>query len=629
MQALGARSILAVPIEVEGAYWGHIALENCRRPRAWAKREIDAVGILARVTGAVMTRRKAQDALAESEEQFRAVSDTVIDAIIMFRADGTVAYWNHAAERILGYTAAEAHGKSIADWMTPPRFRDESRRMMQAFTDPGHGPFSGTTFERAAIRKDGVEIAVELSISALSVGAQRYGVEVLRDITSRKAAEAAVVRMASHDALTGLPNRRFFIEALEHEIARAKRTGKLLAVLYLDLDRFKDVNDTLGHPIGDRLLQEVAARLRASMRAIDTIARFGGDEFAAMGIDIAAAADVGALARKIVAALGAPFAVDDRTIQTGASIGIAVYGPDSPDAESLLSHADIALYRAKGERRGTYRFYTEAMDAEVRARIAIDSQLTEAIARQQFVVMYQPQVAVDSGRIAGLEALVRWQHPTRGLIGPGEFIVAAERSGAIVALGRFVQTEACLQMQRWIDAGIAPPLIGVNVSGVQFKAPNELVDGITSVLAQSGLAPHLVELELTESVLMEASLEHSTALQHLREMGLRIAIDHFGTGYSSLDYLRRFRVDRIKIPGSFITDVCSDASVASIVRAAIGLARELEVELVVEGVETAEQLALLKGWGCRVVQGFYFSKPLDVDGATSLLRAGIVTPAKA
>jgi predicted signal transduction protein with EAL and GGDEF domain len=365
------------------------------------------------------------------------------------------------------------------------------------------------------------------------------------------------------------------------------------------------------------------------VRDIDTISRFGGDEFAAVAIDIRDPSDAATLAEKLVRALDRPFDVDGRLIQTGTCIGIAVYGPESPDAEALLSHADVALYRAKADGVGTYRFYTDAMDADVRARVALGAELAAAVKAEQFGLVYQPQIDLRSGRIVGLEALVRWNHPTRGLLRPASFIVAAEASGAIVPMGRIVLREACLQMRVWMDAGIAPPVITVNVSGIQFRQPGGLEDTLTGVLAESRVPAARVEIELTESVLMEASRSHNAGLLRLRDMGLRIAIDDFGTGYSSLDYLRRFQVQRIKIPGTFITDLTTIPSNGAIVRASFGLARELDIEVVIEGVETVTQIQLLEAWGGRIVQGFYFSEPLAVADATALLRVGVVGPAPA
>jgi diguanylate cyclase (GGDEF)-like protein/PAS domain S-box-containing protein len=627
MHDLQTKSILMVPIEVDGQFWGQVGVDDGRSARRWSSVEIEALDIFARVIGALVAQREARTKLERSEARFRTVSDTVLDAIIMIGTDGRIVYWNHAAEQIFGYSADEAKGKPIHEWLASPRFRDKADHGMVGFAADGHGAILGTTLELAAVRKDGREIAIELSVNAMTVGAERYAVGVARDVTERKRANALIERMARFDILTGLPNRRLFIEALEKAISRQNRYGEGFAVLYLDLDHFKDVNDTLGHPVGDVLLQRVAERLHESVRDIDTVARFGGDEFAAVAIDIGEPADAAVLAEKIVRAIDRPFDVEGVVIHTGTCIGIAVYGPESPNAEALLSHADVALYRAKDDGGSTYRFYTDAMNAEVRERVALDAELAEAVEAGQFVVLYQPQVDIETGRIVGLEALVRWNHPARGLLGPAAFIVAAERCGAIVPMGRIVLHQACSQMRRWIDAGIAPPLIAINVSGIQFRVPCELEDALTSVLAESGVPAQRVEIELTESVLMEASRSHNAALLTLRDMGLRVAIDDFGTGYSSLDYLRRFQVQRIKIPGSFITDLTTVPSNGAIVRASFGLARELDIEVVVEGVETDAQMQLLRGWGCRVVQGFYFSEPVPVAEATALLRAGMLVPA--
>jgi diguanylate cyclase (GGDEF)-like protein len=458
-------------------------------------------------------------------------------------------------------------------------------------------------------------------------------------------------QMARHDGLTGLANRRVIVESLDRALARAHRGANSFALLYIDLDHFKDVNDTLGHPVGDLLLQMVAERLRASVREGDTVARFGGDEFAIILTDIREPADValvskrilgsinqptcfqqvvadvaGDIADKVVRAIAEPMTVEGRQIRSGATVGITIFGPDVLDAETMLSRADLALYRAKSEGRGTYRFFTEAMDTEVRARVHLDRELREAITPGQLFLMYQPQVDIDTNRIVGLEALVRWHHPTRGVVGPGRFIPDAEKSGLIVPLGHWVMHEACRQSRQWLDAGIAPPLIAVNLSGVQFKSPQVLEGDIAAITAEFELPTSMLELELTESVLLETSRDSNGMLLRLRKAGHRIAIDDFGSGYSSLDYLRRYPVERIKIAQSFVSEIGTNSGSNAIVRAALGLARELDIEVVVEGVETVEQLELLRGWGCRIVQGHYFARPLRAADVTDLLRIGKINP---
>jgi diguanylate cyclase (GGDEF)-like protein/PAS domain S-box-containing protein len=474
------------------------------------------------------------------------------------------------------------------------------------------------------------------------------------DITGRKQAENRIVRLARYDDLTGLPNRSVFVEALTRLIAQSRRDSTRFAVLYLDLDHFKDVNDVLGHPVGDLLLKIVAERLRANIRETDMVARFGGDEFAVLLSDIGTpvnatlvsdrllrsiagqidvtrematiAADV---AEKIVASMSEVVTIDANRIHTGASVGIAVYGSDSPDAEAMLSYADVALYRAKAERRGGYCFFTDGMDAEVRARINLSAELREAMVSDQLFLVYQPQVDTDTSLIIGLEALVRWRHPTLGVLGPGKFIPEAERTGLIVPLGRWVLREACQQARRWADANILPPKIAINISGVQFKLPFELEMDIAASVAEAGLSPKVLELELTESVLMGVTRDHSDLLLRLRNEGYHIAIDDFGSGYSSLDYLRRYPVDRIKIAQKFISEIGIESGSDAIVRAALGLARELNLDVIVEGVETAAQLALLREWGARTIQGYYYSRPLPVAEVTRMLGIGRIRPCDA
>jgi diguanylate cyclase (GGDEF)-like protein len=456
-----------------------------------------------------------------------------------------------------------------------------------------------------------------------------FTTESLRaEVAERQKNEEQILQMARHDTLTGLANRRSFVEAVKQAILHAQR-GPGFAVLYLDLDRFKDVNDTLGHPVGDRLLQAVSERLRECLRATDLVARFGGDEFAVLAADIDDPADVGILADKLLKVFARPFLIEGNEIRAGTSIGIDVYGPTSNTAELLLSHADVALYRAKTEERGTYRFFTDEMDVEVRSRVVLDGEMQQALARREFFLVYQPEVNLETGRITGIEALVRWQHPARGIVGPDAFVPAAEKNGLIVPLTRFVLEEACRQAREWLEAGIALPVVAVNLSAVCFKRPVELTNDIDAALTEIGLSPELLEVELTETALMHTARDHMEVLRALRERGVRVAIDDFGTGYSSLDYLRRFPVDRIKIAQDFVADIDGLPGNAVIVRAAIDLAHALNIHVVAEGVETEEQLKLLREWRCREAQGFYFAGPLPAPAVEPLLRRGVITPAVA
>jgi diguanylate cyclase (GGDEF)-like protein/PAS domain S-box-containing protein len=598
--------------------------------------------------GLDMTETHAAEAqIRESEERFRTVFDAVNDGIIVHAAD-TAAFLdvNPRICQMFGYTREQFLKLELGDLSTgvSPYTLAETEPLLKRVLAG-----ESVVFEWHCKAQDGHRFWVEVSIRRATYGGRAVLLSTTRDITARKQANEQVTYMARYDALTGLANRGVFIEALNQAIARAHRGAKSFAVLYLDLDHFKDVNDTLGHPVGDLLLRAVADRLRASVRATDTVARFGGDEFAVILSDIQDPADAAvvsgrilgavsepvtiqepiaaaAVADKILKAIGETFLIEGNEIRSSTTIGISVYGANSPDAEAMLAHADVALYRAKSEGRGIYRYFTDAMDTEVRARVSMDRELREAIASDQLFLLYQPQVDIDTGRIVGLEVLVRWHHPTQGVLGPSKFIPAAERNGLIVPLGRWVMREACRQFKLWLDAGIAPPLIAVNLSGIQFKNAAELENDIASILAASGLPARILELELTESVLMEASREHSDLLLRLRKGGHRIAIDDFGSGYSSLNYLRRFPVDRMKIGQSFVADIGVVSGDDAIVRVAIGLARELDIEVVLVGVETTAQLALLKAWGARIVQGYYFARPLPVAEVTALLRVGKITP---
>ena len=455
-------------------------------------------------------------------------------------------------------------------------------------------------------------------------GGRDFVLSAAREISQRKEAEDQLKRMAQFDLLTGLVNRGVFVAEVARAIERARRGEHGFAVLYLDLDHFKDVNDTLGHPIGDRLLQSVAERLRANVRASDTLARFGGDEFALLMSDVGDPTDAGVLADKILQIMNQPFLLDGNQIHSGVSIGIAPYEPDDANAEALLAHADVALYRAKSEGRHTYRFFTDAMDAEVRKRVALTSELQAGIAAGQLFLVYQPQVDMETSRLVGLEALVRWNHPVRGVLLPGEFLPAAERSGLIVTLGNWVLHAACQQARQWRESGVALPPLAINVSALQFKAPRELERKIEAALAESGLLPGALEIEMTETALMGTSSGPDNVVERLRARGLRFAIDDFGTGYSSLLYLRRFPVDRIKIAQEFVKDIGIEPNDTAIVKAAIGLARELGIGVMAEGVETADQVRLLHEWGCRQAQGFYFAKPMPAEDVLPLLRSGSV-----
>jgi diguanylate cyclase (GGDEF)-like protein/PAS domain S-box-containing protein len=569
----------------------------------------------------VTERRKAEKTLQFANVMMKTQMEASPDGILVIGAGRKVLSYNqrfsdiwHVPLRLLAAGDANAVRAAMA-----ASVKDEPSFMAMSL----HAEATSDEVSADAVEtRDGRFIEIN-SRNLRGAGESHFGrVWFHRDITAYRRAEALALHLARHDFLTGLANRAVFVEAVGRAIAGTKRSGSGLAVLYLDLDHFKNVNDTLGHAAGDALLGEVAARLGGNIREGDTVARFGGDEFAIVALGIRTPDDAAALAANLVTAINAPFVIQGNEIHTAASIGIDLYSSGSTDVETLLAHADLALYRAKAEGRGVFRFFTEVMDFQVRARTALAFELREAVARSQFFLVYQPQVTAATGCITGVEALVRWRHPTRGVLVPGYFIPVAEASGVIVSLGQFVLREACRQAKEWLDAGFGLPRLAVNVSAIQFKHPAVLEADIMAALAASGLPPRLLELELTETALMDASRDHNELLLRLRALGIKLAIDDFGTGYSSLDYLRRFPVDRLKIAQAFTKHVEFEAGDASIVRAIIGLAHDLNIGVVVEGVETQSQLELLQSWNCGEIQGYYFARPMEAKDVGALFRNG-------
>jgi diguanylate cyclase (GGDEF)-like protein len=440
-------------------------------------------------------------------------------------------------------------------------------------------------------------------------------------------ADARGWRLAHTDALTSLANRRALFDRLAVAHAMSRESGRAFAVLCLDLDHFKDVNDTLGHSMGDALLREAAARIRGAIGERDIAARLGGDEFAVLRADARDSAETCALATRLIEALAQPYRLAEAQLTLTVSVGVAFWTPALANSETIMMQADLALHRAKESGRNCFRRHYEALDKQTRDRMSLGEELRGAVARGELDLHYQPQVEILSGQIVGLEALVRWNHPIRGPIAPSLFIPLAERTGLIVPVGRWVFDEACRQMNIWRREGIAPPIIAVNLSAIQCKQP-DFEQHLAESLARWSIDPVMMELELTESVLMEATQEHRDIVERLRQLGVRIAIDDFGTGYSSLSYLASYPVDRLKIAQQLIFGVECDARHASVARMAIHLSRELAVEVIAEGVENDEQAQFLVAAGCGHAQGYHFSRPVTTERATEFLREGIIRPSK-
>ena len=485
---------------------------------------------------------------------------------------------------------------------------------------------SGLHATEVALSKE--KAALDDHVLQLQLANEHLVVATIEALTLAEEIEKAKVRMvhlAQHDALTDLPNRLLLNDRLAQAIALARRHGKQLAVMFLDLDRFKHINDSLGHKVGDQLLQSIAKRLTAGVRNSDTVCRQGGDEFVILLADVEHAEDAALSAQKILDALTVPHLIDQLELHVSVSIGISIYPDDGQDADTLIKNADTAMYHAKEGGRNNYQFFEQDMNVLAVERHFIEGGLRLALERQEFMLLYQPKINLETGVISGVEALVRWQHPLRGLIMPEQFVWIAEDCGLIVPLGTWVLREACRQAQAWQDAGLPPVPVAVNISAVQFRH-KDFQESLTGILKDTGLAPSYLELELTESVLMHDTDSTAPVLNELKAMGVRLTIDDFGTGYSSLSYLKRFPIDALKIDQSFMRDIThatADSDDAAIVAAVVSMGKSLNQRVIAEGVETREQLAFLQAQGCGEGQGFYFSQPLSSEELVELLRTGI------
>jgi diguanylate cyclase (GGDEF)-like protein/PAS domain S-box-containing protein len=469
-------------------------------------------------------------------------------------------------------------------------------------------------FEKDLVRADGATVPV---LFAAALHEEESACFVV-DLSQNKQAQDKLNHLAYHDALTDLPNQALFKDRLKQAIAYSRRSDQMHAVLLVNLDRFKTINDSLGYTAGDRLLQSVAQRLTSCVRESDTVARFGSDEFAVLLTQISRAQDAANAARAIKEVLAQAFIFDEQEVFISTSIGISLYPHDDRDTAGLLKAAGVALDRAKVEGGNSYQFYTAGGTTRALKQLVLESNLRGALERTEFVVHYQPQVTIPDFHLVGMEALVRWKHPSLGLLYPSEFVALAEDSGLIIQLGDWVMRTACLQNKAWQDAGLAPMRLSVNFSARQFQQP-AFISSVAGILKETNLDPRWLELELTESSIMKEPEQAIEKLHELKLMGIKVAIDDFGTGYSSLNYLKRFPIDTLKIDKTFVSDVCKDPHDTAIVRAIITLGHALDLTVIAEGVETQEQLQYLRSLGCDMVQGFLFSKSLSAAAFEELL----------
>lgn len=567
----------------------------------------------------ITPQKEAEASVRDNEARLRATMDAALDCVISIDEEGRILDFNPAAESTFGYTRGEVLGHELAPLMIPDRYRKAHSNALQRYIANGRRADLNRRREVQAMRRNGTEFPAELAVVSTRTRGQTVFTAFLRDVSERKAAEERLLQLAHYDSLTDLPNRVLIQDRLRQALAQALRNDWVGAVLFIDLDRFKVVNDMLGHPVGDRLLKQASARLKACLRSGDTVGRLGGDEFAVILSNLSKAQDAQIVAQNIMHALDKPFEIEGHETFVTASIGITVFPNDGRDVDTLIRNADGAMYRAKDEGRNTCAFFTIEMNARAVDRLKLESDLRRALERSEFRLHYQPRVRTGTGDIVGVEALLRWQRPDGTMVSPGEFVPLLEETGLILPVGDWVLQEACRQQQAWITAGLPPLPVAVNLSPRQLR-DHALVARVRGLVGRHAIAADMLELEITESSLMRDPEEAVRMLTEIRELGVRIAIDDFGTGYSSLNYLKRLPVDYLKIDQSFVRDVTGDADDAAIARTIITMGHQLGLKVIAEGVETEEQLAFLQAHDCDEAQGYLFSRPVPADAIATLLR---------
>ncbi len=575
---------------------------------------------LMRVMRYAIERTSMEEALFEEKERAQVTLNSIGDGVASTDLLGNIRFLNLAAEKMTGWPLEEATGRPFAEVL---RILDATSREpvaspLEILTENNH-PASNSIL----LRRDEYEIPIEGSISPIHgrEGEAAGAVIVFRDVSAARAMALQITHSAEHDFLTGLPNRLLLNDRIGLAIASAQRHSNKVAVLFLDVDGFKHINDSLGHAIGDKLLQSISKRLEKCIRGGDTVSRQGGDEFVALLSEVERAEDTVPVASRMLQALGEVHSIDGHDLHVTASIGISIFPDDGPDAETLIKNADTAMYQAKENGHQSYRFFMPAMNIRAVERQSIEESLRRALERQELLLHYQPKIDLKTGKITGAEALVRWMHPTRGMMPPIEFIPVAEDCGLILPIGNWVLYEACRQAKAWKDAGLQLGSIAVNVSLMEFRDDNFL-DGVLEILKATRLDPKALELELTESVLMKHAESAISILNKLRAREVQLAVDDFGTGYSSLSYLRKFPINTLKIDQSFVRQIDTMPDETNIVTAVINMGRSLNLRVVAEGVETKEDMVFLQNHECDQAQGYYFSRPVHADQFAKLLETG-------
>jgi diguanylate cyclase (GGDEF)-like protein/PAS domain S-box-containing protein len=575
----------------------------------------------------MLERTVNAEALFTEKERAQVTLNSIGDGVISTDIAGNVTYLNQVAEAMTGWTGAEALGRAFGDVFPIIDSTNPEHTVNPMTVAMQENKTVGLSATCALIRRDGIEFPIEDSAAPIHDRRGRVtgAVMVFHDVTEARAMSQRMAHLAHHDYLTDLPNRLSFDDRLAQAMAAARRHKEKLAVLFVDVDRFKHINDSLGHAIGDELLLSIAGRLVANVRGSDTVSRQGGDEFVILLSTIAHAEDAALIANKILTSLGTPHRVKENDLQITVSVGIGVYPADGTDAETLVRNADIAMLNAKDNGRNNYQFFRRDMNEHALERQSMESGLRYALEQREFVLYYQPKMDLETEAITGAEALIRWRQPGRGIVLPEKFIPIAEQCGYIVPIGRWVLREACRQTQSWLDAGLAPMPLAINISAVELRSKN-FVRGVRAVLQDTRLDPRHLEFELTETALMQDPQSTVAVLKSLKEMGVRLTLDDFGTGYSSLSYLKRFPIDALKIDKSFVRGLCTNAGDAHIVSAVINMGKSFRLKVIAEGVETRQQFLRLQAQQCAEGQGNYFQAPVAGNEFAKLLKSDLATP---
>ena len=564
----------------------------------------------------ITRHRLSELAVRESEERLRKFADATHEGIV-FHEDGVITDCNDAGLRLIGYRFEELVGRPVLDFVAPDARDTVLNNIRMGYERP---------YEGAIVHKDGTRIAVELTGKVMPFKGAPYRMTVIRDIRDRKEAEARIHFLAHHDTLTGLPNRVLLMDRLEFILASARRRGGRVGILFIDLDNFKTVNDSLGHAAGDALLRLTASRIEGSLRSVDVVSRLGGDEFLVVLPDLESEQAPVPVAEKLLAAVSEPVTLEGQALSVSPSIGIAVFPRDGASADTLIRNADAAMYLAKDRGRSNFQFFSERLSQAAFNTLSLETRLREAIREEAFELHYQPQVRVDTGRLVGVEALIRWPQKEGPPVMPNDFIPIAEQRGLIMPIGAWALRQACRQNRMWQLSGLPRIPVAVNLSAVQFKQKN-LVEEVERVLAETGLDADCLEFELTESMLMEQTPDLMRSLDGLRLLGVKLAIDDFGTGHSSLSNLKRFPIDKLKIDRTFVRDIASDPDDRAITAAIVDLARAMAITSIAEGVESEAQLDFLLEHGCDAMQGVLASPPLPAAEAAAWLAAHRDAPA--